>query len=227
MFYIFVYKSVLYFAFWSLHLYGNKIQLSYPEKMENPTINDRISELIKFLDQSPTGFADEIGIQRSGLSHILKGRNKPSLDMVQKIVARYPEINLTWLVNGTGHISSTTPSVINLRQKTTAPVPETPAGDPLKNTLFDTEMQDSPLPQAPPIPPATPAREAEKPGKGFTHEDFIVREQTTVHQADNPLDNTKEPPYPGHIPALPGKKITKILVFYNDQTFEEIQGNWP
>ena len=85
--------------------------------MSKNSINDRISELIEFLDITPTAFADEIGIQRSGLSHIMKGRNKPSLDVVQKIINRFPEINILWLVNGTGAMSSSIPSVINLQQK--------------------------------------------------------------------------------------------------------------
>ena len=105
--------------------------------MSKNSINDRISELIEFLDITPTAFADEIGIQRSGLSHIMKGRNKPSLDVVQKIINRFPEINILWLVNGTGAMSSSIPSVINLQQKPQTVKKE--ENNALKNTLFDTD----------------------------------------------------------------------------------------
>ncbi|WP_229253911.1 helix-turn-helix transcriptional regulator [Dyadobacter sp. NIV53] len=48
---------------------------------------------------SPSLFADEIGIQRSSISHILAGRNKPSLDIVQKIVKRFPDLGLNWILD--------------------------------------------------------------------------------------------------------------------------------
>ncbi|MBU3928200.1 MAG: helix-turn-helix domain-containing protein, partial [Bacteroidetes bacterium] len=51
---------------------------------------------------SPAQFADEIGLKRSSLSHILSGRNNPSLDVIMKIKARYDEVNTDWLLFGTG-----------------------------------------------------------------------------------------------------------------------------
>jgi transcriptional regulator with XRE-family HTH domain len=47
-------------------------------------------------------FADKIGVQRSSISHLLSGRNKPSLDFIMKILDLYPELDLYWLLNGTG-----------------------------------------------------------------------------------------------------------------------------
>ena len=47
-------------------------------------------------------FAEEIGIQPSGMSHILGGRNNPSLDFVVKVLKRYPEIDAGWLLLGKG-----------------------------------------------------------------------------------------------------------------------------
>lgn len=47
-------------------------------------------------------FADEIGVQRSALSHVLSGRNNPSLDFMLKIKSAYPKINLDWLLIGEG-----------------------------------------------------------------------------------------------------------------------------
>ena len=47
-------------------------------------------------------FAEEIGIQPSGMSHILGGRNNPSLDFVLKVLKRYPEIDAGWLLLGKG-----------------------------------------------------------------------------------------------------------------------------
>jgi len=65
-------------------------------------MTERIRLILKTLNLSPARLADEINVQRSGVSHILSGRNKPSLDFVMKILAAYPEINSDWLMFGKG-----------------------------------------------------------------------------------------------------------------------------
>jgi transcriptional regulator with XRE-family HTH domain len=67
-------------------------------------MQDRIIEIQKKLNLSATMFASEIGVQRSSISHILSGRNKPSFDFITKILERYPEINPEWLIMGRGSI---------------------------------------------------------------------------------------------------------------------------
>ena len=47
-------------------------------------------------------FADKVGVQRSAISHILSGRNKPGFDLLQKIIAKFPTINTEWLITGLG-----------------------------------------------------------------------------------------------------------------------------
>ena len=49
-----------------------------------------------------TALADSIEVQRSSISHLLSGRNKPSLDFVLKVLEEYPEVELYWLLNGKG-----------------------------------------------------------------------------------------------------------------------------
>jgi len=65
---------------------------------------------------SATAFAEKLGINRSTISHLLSGRNKPSLDVVMKVLQAYPEVELYWLLNGTGHFPSTSTT-----QRTTNP----------------------------------------------------------------------------------------------------------
>lgn len=65
----------------------------------------RIKQIIDKEKLSPTQFASEIGVQRSALSHVLSGRNNPSLDFMMKIKTRYPEINLDWLLLGKGKMT--------------------------------------------------------------------------------------------------------------------------
>ncbi|KAB5491666.1 helix-turn-helix domain-containing protein [Flagellimonas hadalis] len=65
-------------------------------------IISRIQTVIAHHGLSVSAFADEIGVQRSSISHLLSGRNKPSLDFVMKLVNAYPEVNLYWLLKGEG-----------------------------------------------------------------------------------------------------------------------------
>ncbi len=72
------------------------------------TLNEKIKHLLSEKNLSPSHFADEIGVQRSSISHILAGRNRPSLDIVQKIVRRFPDLDLKWILDD--QISTDTPS---------------------------------------------------------------------------------------------------------------------
>jgi len=63
---------------------------------------DRISYILKVKNLTSAKFADEIGVQRSSVSHVLSGRNKPGFDFVQKLLLCYPDINADWLITGKG-----------------------------------------------------------------------------------------------------------------------------
>ncbi len=63
-------------------------------------MTDRIVEIIKQEGITPSAFADNIGISRASMNHILNGRNNPSLDVVTRILTKYPEINSDWLLSG-------------------------------------------------------------------------------------------------------------------------------
>jgi len=58
--------------------------------------------ILKVKNLTASKFADEIGVQRSSISHLFSGRNQPSLDLIQKILKKYPDISTDWLVSGTG-----------------------------------------------------------------------------------------------------------------------------
>lgn len=65
---------------------------------------NRIKELILQEGLTSGSFADAIGVQRSSMSHILNGRNNPSLDFVIKTLQRFPRINTEWLLLGVGNM---------------------------------------------------------------------------------------------------------------------------
>jgi transcriptional regulator with XRE-family HTH domain len=62
----------------------------------------RIIEFLKSENKTSAQFAEEIGVQPSGISHILSGRNKPSLDFVIKMLEKYPFLSNDWLLFGKG-----------------------------------------------------------------------------------------------------------------------------
>lgn len=68
----------------------------------------RLEKVIEFYGETASSFSEKIGVQRSSISHILSGRNKPSLDFVLKVLSVYPEVELYWLLNGKGIFPSTT-----------------------------------------------------------------------------------------------------------------------
>lgn len=62
----------------------------------------RLDSLLEYYNLNAASFADKIGVQRSSLSHLLSGRNKPSLDFILKILEVFPEVDLYWILNGKG-----------------------------------------------------------------------------------------------------------------------------
>ncbi|WP_347219922.1 helix-turn-helix transcriptional regulator [Chryseobacterium sp.] len=68
------------------------------------SLNERISKVIEYSGFTPSEFADEIDVQRSSISHITSGRNKPSLEFIIKIKSRFPELLWDWLVTGEGEM---------------------------------------------------------------------------------------------------------------------------
>lgn len=64
------------------------------------SISERLQMVIKMNGMNNASFADEIGVQRSSISHVLAGRNKPSIDFIQKILTTFPKVNADWLITG-------------------------------------------------------------------------------------------------------------------------------
>jgi transcriptional regulator with XRE-family HTH domain len=71
----------------------------------------RLQELMSYYEISASKLADSIGIQRSSISHLLSGRNKPSLDFILKILDHYPEVSFDWLVKGKGNLENQESSI--------------------------------------------------------------------------------------------------------------------
>ncbi len=103
----------------------------------------RIQLILKTKNISPSQFADQIQVQRSGVSHILSGRNNPSLDFILKILKTYPEIDADWLLFGKGQM-------ISLPDKQTPSIKVTtePPAKPKQPDLFAQQDPSPPKPLA-------------------------------------------------------------------------------
>lgn len=92
----------------------------------------RLEIILDYYSLNASSFADKIGVQRSSLSHLLSGRNKPSLDFILKILEVFPEVDLYWILNGKGTFPKNTTVVEKkenlveevLQQNTTTPSKE-------------------------------------------------------------------------------------------------------
>ena len=64
---------------------------------------DLITRIKTLMDQhelNASSFAETIGVQRSSISHVLSGRNKPSLEFLAKIETAFDEVSFEWLLKG-------------------------------------------------------------------------------------------------------------------------------
>ena len=143
--------------------------------MSESEIKDRILRILTSENLSSSKFAEIVGVQRSSISHILSGRNKPSLDFLQKILSNFPTINGDWLIIGKGEMfKNNKQTEISFDKKAEADAP--------RNTLLNQNT----------------TAEKSSPEKTIT--------QTVIKEAKN-------------------RSIHKIVVFYDDNTFEELSPN--
>ena len=88
--------------------------------IDTTEFNSRLKKILDYYGLSASAFAEIITVQRSSISHILSGRNKPSLEFITKVLNAFPDIELLWLLSGVGEFpKSTTP----LQKVEPTPVP--------------------------------------------------------------------------------------------------------
>ena len=107
--------------------------------MENSEMKDRIAHIIRAKNLTAAEFALRLGIQPSNISHLLSGRNNPSLDFVKKLKETFPEYNLEWIIFGRGPItvSEPFPDFTPVEPVSVTPVVEKTDEPNLSGTLFD------------------------------------------------------------------------------------------
>ena len=194
----------------------------------NKTIAERIAEIIKMENLTKSQFAQLIGIQPSAVTHLLSGRNAPSLQVIQKILDTFRGISPEWFVSGIGDMYRKSPEQIENKVDTTKKQPSYP-------------YQQSLFPEIP-IPPQEYGKENEINSNDEGRENFGDEsryEQTPIQRQEDyqrsgmynnppqqPMMNTPVQPQeekrekPEPIPASP-RIVKKIIVFYSDNTYEE------
>ncbi len=101
--------------------------------INNAEFADRLRMIMDYYQLSASGLADRIQVQRSSISHLLSGRNRPSLDFVMRIVKEFDEVELYWLLNGKGSFPINSEVQVSEQasaevQEETIPTPSTPTG---------------------------------------------------------------------------------------------------
>ena len=167
-------------------------------------LNSRVQKIINYSELSLSEFADEIGVQRSNISHVLSGRNKPSLDFLMKIKDRFPEIQWEWLIEGKGAMISSeneaasTPSSYSLEES------KINDDEPIITGLF-----------------SIPSQEMDE----NTKQEEEKSETSEPIQYNNIVENTPEISENKNIsevetPSEKGNNIKKIVFFYENGKFE-------
>ncbi|MPM02987.1 hypothetical protein SDC9_49246 [bioreactor metagenome] len=156
---------------------------------------ERIQLLMKIYQLSAADLADKLGTERSGISHFLSGRNKPSLAFITKLLEKFPEINPDWLLLGTGPTMRDESSIPVIEQKPVQQeVVQMNAGltfstvEPSANDQFTVKQDDNTKSKT--IPPEKTAAEE-------------------VKKVPDPVSETTNP------------EIERIVIFFNDHSFKE------
>lgn len=78
-------------------------------------MKDRLESILRHYKINSSKLAEMIDVQRSGISHILSGRNNPSYDFLVRILNTFPDINANWLLTGKGNMidNDDEPSLFN------------------------------------------------------------------------------------------------------------------
>jgi transcriptional regulator with XRE-family HTH domain len=157
-------------------------------------MKDRLHILIQSEKLSSSKFADKIGVQRSSISHILSGRNNPSMDFIQKVLKAFPYLNSDWLLIGKGDMYNTVtePTIFEVSSKNDENKEANISSD-IANNEHNKEniIKNIPL-QEQNIPDTNQGRDE-------------------ISSSDEEKVKT----------TLEDKKIDKIVIFYKDRTFVE------
>lgn len=176
------------------------------------SLNERISKIIEYSNLTPSEFADEIDVQRSSISHITSGRNKPSLEFIIKIKSRFPELLWDWLVTGEGEMlkSQLPESEINEEHTEEEKIKPTPLPD-----LFTMMNDDDEF--------GSDETEMEVPKSSAGESVIPAHDKAQEKISDSQrLENSSDQVL-GQIIDNQTNKIKRIVLFYENGKFESFE----
>lgn len=163
-------------------------------------MNERLKQFLAMESLTPGQFAEIMGIQRSGISHLLSGRNNPSYEFIQKMMTCFPTLNAEWLILGKGKPYKDS-------SRTEAAVDSTPNDD-IKTRIEVPENVTQEIPEDMP--------DFEN-GSLFAVSKEVSLEKTRSEAAENKKFDA--PAYSGAPKCV--RRIERITVYYNDGTYED------
>ena len=184
---------------------------------------NRINLILKAKNITARQFAEEIGIQPSGMSHILSGRNNPSLDFVSKVIRRYPEIDSNWLLLGRGEMYMTGPPA-PAASVSPSPSPSPSAQEPTLFSMPAPQVQqtvvETPAPPVETQRAASPTPHAQQTDVENPSPSVETPQAASPIQQSHPTVVEREDKKPS--PSMGNeRRLVKILMFYDDHSFEE------
>ncbi|MCH3924787.1 MAG: helix-turn-helix domain-containing protein [Bacteroidales bacterium] len=173
-------------------------------------IQERILQIMTNYGLNAGQFADKLGVQPSSISHILSGRNKPSLDFVTKLLKSFPDIDYMWLVMGKGSMFKLKDMAINSEKSF-----ENNTNN-QELSLFGEENTNNEIVE--PIKEEKPTlKEQPQTIKKSTYEEKPIEKKDVDFDEKEKKEEQKTVLQP-----FGNKKIEKIIVFYDDNTFDEL-----
>ncbi len=198
-------------------------------------MQERILLLMKSFGMNPTEFADEIGVQRSSISHILSGRNNPSLDLVTKILNRFPEIDSNWLVLGKGSLVVKSEEKSEKIENNETSKPSNNLFEQDSNDLFsDNQSNNSSKGDKNTIDELQrkieilEKRSAEKETQSTILENNVINRDNNVAREKVEVKNREDERVDiiqkadSSLNSNSNKHIKKVIIFYSDNSYEEL-----
>jgi transcriptional regulator with XRE-family HTH domain len=101
-------------------------------------MEQRLQLFLQMEQLSQSQFADKMGIQRSGVTHLLSGRNKPSFEFITRMLQAFPTLNAEWLILGKGKPYK------NTAEAPSEAIPAIAEATPAEADLFSPAIQSQP-----------------------------------------------------------------------------------
>lgn len=183
-------------------------------------MNTRLQQFLQLENLSPARLADILGVQRSGMSHILSGRNKPGYDFIYKLLMKFPDLNADWFLTGRG----------KPYKKTESDLPKS------NGSAADSENGSSPIREERKLTDMSPQKEENN--GNFENINIIPLDlftdatsvNNTYYSVNEKIEQKTVPQHPRENQKFAesctqaGEKRTakKVIIFYNDGSFEEL-----